>query len=439
MIIDWYSLLMAQAWHLSERASTPAVFDLAFRGGGWTFARPWLMAGGINEAVAWVTGLGFDAEFLDFLEAQPDMRPDFLDRLAAWEFGGTLTAVAEGSVVFADEPVLTVRASLFDAILLEAGLLALVGSRTAWATTAARMVLVARGTSVVDFSPRRTTGASEALAVSRMAYMAGFAATANVEAARRFGMPLVGTMAHAWVQSFPTEAAAFTEYARWYPKGRFLVDTYHAPAGIATATAVAQALELREWAGVRIDSGDLGALARAASRSMAAAGLGGNVVISGDLDEYAIERHVAAKAPIGGFGVGAKLAHPTGIPAPVYKLVQLDATPVMKTSPGKEGWPADKVVWRRRRQNGTFVADLVGLRGQEPEWPDAVPLHVTCLGEPTNFALARTGLTLTHARQTAAWNLETLPPELAVLENAQYTPVIFSTELQALRAELGGL
>ncbi len=204
--------------------------------------------------------------------------------------------------------------------------------------SAARCVLAAGGAELVDFAFRRTQGPGAGVSVARASAIAGFAATSNVEAARRFGLAAAGTMAHSFIEAYRDEEAAFTAFAEDFPgKTTFLVDTYDTEQGVRTAIEVARRLRLPGPVGVRLDSGDLARLARSARRLLDEAGLpGARIFASGGLDEYAIAGLVADQAPIGAYGVGTKMGVSADAPSldSAYKLVAYAGRPVMKLSPG---------------------------------------------------------------------------------------------------------
>jgi nicotinate phosphoribosyltransferase len=288
-----------------------------------------------------------------------------LDAFRRLRFTGEVWAVPEGRMVFAGEPLLGVTAPIAEAQLVEIVLLNQVTFHTAVASKAARCRIAAAGADLVDFAFRRTHGVDAAMAVARASAIVGFVATSNVEAARRFGLQAAGTMAHSFIEAFPDQRAAFRAFAEDYP-GRctFLVDTYDTLGGVRAAIDVIRQLGLRDQLGVRLDSGDLGALAVQTRRLLDQAGLGEvRIVASGSLDEFLIAELTARAAPIDAYGVGTKMGVSADAPYldSAYELVAYGDRPVLKLSPEKATVPGRKQVFRAPDAH----RELVGLR-EEP-------------------------------------------------------------------------
>jgi nicotinate phosphoribosyltransferase len=301
------------------------------------------------------------------------------------------------------------------------------------ASKAARVMGAARGRSLVDFGARRTHGIDAGFVAARSLYLAGFDATSNVEAGRRYGIPVSGTMAHSFIQAHPSELAAFRAYARAYPQGTLLVDTYDTAGGIASLIALRDELRRDELGqefqirSVRIDSGDLAAEAFASRAQLDAAGLESvQIVASGGLDEYGIDALLRLGAPIDGFGVGTNVG--TSADAPnlesVYKLVEYAGVGRSKRSSGKETLPHRKQVFRRFRE-GHAIGDTVALREER--------LEGTALLEPVmqgGRAAGSVDLSLDAARTRATVGLAALPDDLRSLEPSDPYPVTLSEALQ---------
>ena len=288
--------------------------------------------------------------------------------------------MAQGELAFAEEPILTVTAPIIDAQLLETLLINTVGLETMLASKAARVRLACAGRPFVDFSARRDHGLEAALAAARAAHVAGAAGTSLVEAGRRYGFALSGTMAHSFVMAHDDEVSAFRAYLRQYgPASILLVDTYDTAEGVRRAVTAMQAEGVVARA-VRIDSGDLVVLATLARTILDGAGLTTvQVLASGDLDEDRIAALVAVDAPIDAFGVGTQLGTSADAPylAMVYKLVEQAGEPRLKLSPGKHTLPGRKQVWR------SADGDVVAL-DHEPAPASARPLLATVFdGGPT--------------------------------------------------------
>jgi nicotinate phosphoribosyltransferase len=304
------------------------------------------------------------------------------------------------------------------------------------ASKAARVVLAADGRGLVDFGLRRTHGAEAGLYGARASYIAGFDATSNMLAGRCFGIPVAGTMAHSYIQASGDEEAAFRSFAKSFPETILLVDTYDTLRGVERVIALAEELgnDFRVR-GIRLDSGDLGALARAARERLDAAGLERlKIFASGNLDESKVRALVAAGAPIDAFGIGTRLG--TSEDAPnldiVYKLAQLDGRPLLKLSTDKKTLPGMKQVWRKRDASGVPTRDVVGLVEEDL---DGEPLLTPVMA--AGKRLPADNDDLATARERAAGELRRLPEAMRRLEPvAEPYPVSVSDRLRALRDEL---
>jgi nicotinate phosphoribosyltransferase len=362
LLTDLYELNMAVSY-LRRGIAEPATFSLLVR--DLPPERGFLVAAGLEACLDTLETFGLDAQDQAFLRDTLGFDRSDVDALAGLRFSGEVWAVPEGRVVFAGEPLLEVTAPPAEAQLVETILLNHVTFATAVASKAARCRIAAEGRQLVDFSFRRTQGLDAAMTVARSSAIAGFAATSNVEAARRFGLVAAGTMAHSFVEAFASEEEAFRAFAEDHPtRCTFLVDTYDTLRGVETATRVIRDLGLTKGVAIRLDSGDLGGLARQARALLDAAGLPEvGIFASGGLDELAVDDLVRSGAPINGFGVGTQLGVSADAPSldTVYKLVQLGDRPVMKLSAGKVSAPGRKQVFR-----GEGMADVIGLRDQPP-------------------------------------------------------------------------
>jgi nicotinate phosphoribosyltransferase len=360
LLLDLYLLTMAEGYVAEGLAEREATFSLFFRSlpAGWSYTH----AAGLDDALDYLEGLAFSDDDLAYLEQTGLFTAKLLERLHHLRFSGTVRAVPEGTVVFPGEPLLEVTAPLLEGQLAETMVLNELHLQTLIAGKAARCVEAAKGRLLVDFSLRRTHGGEAGLKVARASWLAGFDATSNVEAGRRYGIPIAGTMAHSFVQAFADERTAFEAYARAYPDTSILlVDTYDTLQGVRNAIATAERLAAtgHRLRGVRLDSGNLLELSHGARALLDEAGLEDAMVfVSGGLDEADIGRLLAADAPIGGFGVGTKLGVSADAPFldMAYKLVELDGRPVLKLSDAKATLPGRKQVWR---QEGLDVVALV--------------------------------------------------------------------------------
>lgn len=427
LLTDFYQLTMLQAYH-AEGMNGPAVFELFVR--ALPESRNFLVAAGVGSLVDELQALRFEPSDLAWLRADGRFKPSFVESLASLRFTGDVDAMPEGTVFFPDEPIVRITAPVREAQLVESRLMNLVHFQTVVASKAARIVLAARAKPVVDFGLRRAHGAEAALLSARAAYLAGFEATATVEAARRFGVPAVGTMAHSYVQAHADESSAFEAFCRSQPAGAsLLIDTYDTEA--AAAKVVSLAASGARITGVRIDSGDLADHARRVRSILDAGGLHHvSILASGNLDEYRIAALEAQGAPIDRYGVGTRMN--TSADAPfldcAYKLEEYDGVPRRKRSEGKATWPGRKQVLRRRTADGHAEGDVVVVDGEPGE---GEPLLVPCMrgGVPV---LPRDSLI--EARARVRRQLRRLPPRLRRLEAAEPYPVEISPGVRELAA-----
>jgi nicotinate phosphoribosyltransferase len=436
LLTDLYELTMAAAYLDSDLHRREATFSLFVR--NLPPGRSYLVAGGLAEVIDGLDRFRFGPAELEALRRLAVLDGTTLDHLARLRFDGTVRAVPEGRLVFADEPLLEITAPLPVAQLIETYVLNQVTTQTTLTTKAARMRAAADGRSVTDFSLRRCQGADAGLKAARAAGVVGFAGTSNVAAADLYGIPVSGTMAHSFVQAHGDELDAFRRFARLFgDRTVLLIDTYDTEIGLDRAITVAGELRDRgqRLRGVRIDSGDLADLAVRARRRLDEAGFDDALVlVSGGLDEEAMAE-LARRAPdaIAGFGVGSSLGVSSDAPVldSVYKLVELDGRPVRKTSTGKETWPGPKQVWRLPDGRG----DLLTTAGDSSPVEGAEPLMVTVLdqGRPTTA-----GPPSDPAGAVAAANRwfehdwATLPAEIRGLDAAPRYPVMVSDALQRL-------
>jgi nicotinate phosphoribosyltransferase len=359
LFCDLYELTMAAAYDASGVGGT-ATFELFVR--TLPRERNFLVAAGLADVLEALEKWVFDDTAVTYLRTLPGFSPEFIDRLAGLHFTGRIRAVPEGEVVFADEPLLEVSAPLLEAQLLETLLLNLVGTATMQASKAARVSLAAGDRPFADFSARRDHGVAAAMSAARASTIAGASSTSLVEAGRRFGLRLSGTMAHAFVMAFDDERDAFRSFCRTFPSNAFLLlDTWDTVQGAHHAVEVANELagEGVRVAGVRLDSGDLDVLSRKVRAILDDAGFSDiRILASGDLDEYRIADLVAARAPIDAFGVGTRMGTSADAPSlgVVYKLVEDERGPRLKLAEGKATLPGRKQVWR---QDGFDVLGLI--------------------------------------------------------------------------------
>ncbi len=392
LLTDFYELNMA-ASYLRRGMTAHATFSLFVR--QLPPSRGFLVAAGVSDCLNWLEQFSFEPADLNYLAGQ-GFDYDTLDAFAGLRFTGDVEAVPEGRIVVANEPILEVTAPIAQAQLVETYLLNQVTFQTTLASKAARCRIAAAGKmDLVDFGFRRAQGIEAGLAAARLSAMVGFSATSNVEAAHRYRLHPAGTMAHSYIEAFPTELEAFTAFAQDLPaRTTFLVDTYDTLKGVRHAIEVIRRLGLEHRAGVRLDSGDLAQLAFDTRRLLDQAGLCEvRIFASGGLDEHDLARFVAQGAPIDAAGVGTRMAVSADVPYldSAYKLVAYNGRPVAKLSTAKATLPGPKQVFRSHG-----VTDWIGLR-DEPGPPDAERLlqpairggHRVRLTEPLGAARAR--------------------------------------------------
>ena len=432
LLTDLYELSMLEAYAAHGMIET-AVFELFVR--KLPAGRGFLMAAGLEQAVAFLEAMRFTPDELAWLRASGMFSPAFVDSLAGLRFTGDVDAMPEGTVFFPNEPVLRVTAPLPQAQLVETRLINLVHFQTIIASKAARIVLAAPGRQLVDFGLRRAHGAEAGLLAARASYLAGFAGTATVLAGRDFGIPIVGTMAHSFVQAHDDEATAFEHFARVRPKAlTLLIDTYDTERGAAIVSRLAPRLAAEDITigAVRLDSGDLGAHASAVRAILDAAGLQAiRIFASGGLDEHGLLSLCRGGAPIDGFGIGTSLTTSADAPALdcAYKLQEYAGRPRRKRSEGKATWPGRKQVYRRYHTDGTVAGDVVALIGEKVD--GAALLRPAMRGGRRVDGYP----TLAEARAHAATALAQLPETLRRLEPA-HVPVEISQGVRGLAAEL---
>jgi nicotinate phosphoribosyltransferase len=429
---DLYELNMVQAY-LDRGEHGEAVFEFFVR--RLPARRGFLLAAGLEDALDYLETLSFSAADIEWLKSSGRFRSNLLDYLAAFRFTGDVHAMPEGTVCFPNEPLIRITAPLPQAQIVETRLINILHFQTMVASKAARMVLAAPGKALSDFGLRTAHGAEAGLFSARASYIAGFSGVANVEAGRRYGIPLVGTMAHSFVQIHDDEGQAFEHYARSRPEGVILlIDTYDTEAGARRVVELAPRLKRDGIVirGVRIDSGDLTASARKVRGILDGGGLSDVIIlVSGGINEDVLQAMARDHAPIDGFGIGVNLD--ASIDAPsldcAYKLQEFGGRPRRKRSEGKATWPGRKQVWRACDADGRLRGDVLSVESD------------THAGEPLIVPVMRGGKRLAPAESLAAIRsranreLGRLPAPLARLEPGHAYPVTIAPALTALAQE----
>jgi len=424
LLTDLYELTMAAGYFESGKAGEKATFEFTIR--RLPAKRNYAVIAGIPQIVDYLLNLSFTADEIAYLRTLPQfaqVSPAFFDYLRNLRFTGDLFAVPEGTVLFAGEPALTIRAPLIEAQIPETYLLSAVTFQTLIASKAARCATAAAGRPVIEFGTRRAHTPEAGTLGARAAWLGGCAGTSNTLAGSRYGIPVMGTAAHSWVMSFPCQTDAFRKLQRVLgPSTVHLIDTYDTLEGARRAAALGGPM----W-GVRLDSGDFDALTRQVRGILDEAGHpGAKIMVSGDLDEYRIRDLLAAGAPIDSFGVGTQLATSGDAPhmGAIYKMVELDISGIKrftaKYSEDKSSFPGAKQIFRD-------VARDVVARSGECGKGEAL-LRPIILGGRLVEPLP----TLAQARDRAAQSIANLPPALRQLEVVEPWPVIQSRELREL-------
>lgn len=429
LLTDLYQLTMMHGY-FEQGMEDLAVFEFFVR--KLPERRNFLVAAGLEQVVSFLERLRFQTDELDWLRSTGRFPRGFLDYLAGIRFTGDVDAMPEGSVFFPNEPILRLSAPLPEAQLVETRIINLLHFQTLIASKAARMSLAAPGKLLVDFGLRRAHGAEAGLLAARASYLAGLAGTATALAGLQYGIPVYGTMAHAFIQAHDDEAVAFEHFALAQRDDVvLLIDTYDTEAAAEKVVKLAPKLRAKGIVvkGVRIDSGDLADHARKVRAILDAGGLKDvHIFASGNLDEYMLARYAQAGVPIDGFGMGTRLA--TSCDAPyldcAYKLQEYAGRPRRKRSEGKATMPGRKQVYRYYHADGRMRMDSMTLvtdvqRGRALLQP---VMHAGTLIEPLPA--------LDQCRHHTLEEVAALPEDLKGLEPAGPYPVSISAELEAL-------
>jgi len=427
LFTDLYQLTMLCAYIDNGRKERVA-FELFVR--KLPKNRNYLVYAGLQDVVDFVENLSFSSEDIDYLHSL-NIFPDwFLDFLKEFRFTGDIYSMKEGTLFFPHEPVLRVEAPIYEAQLLETAIMNQIHVSSLIATKAARVFSVSRGKLLADFSLRRTHGYDAGMKTARSCYIAGFNATSNVLAGKLLGIPVVGTVAHSFIMSFEKEEEAFRAYVKTFPENStLLVDTYDTVEGIKKAIEVAKELKAKGFTlkGIRLDSGDVVELSKIARELLDSAGFKeAKIIVSGGLDEYKIDEILKAGAPVDAFGVGTKVG--TSADSPyidfVYKLVELDGKPVMKTSTGKKMYPGRKQVFRKEGSDTLALSDekLEGTPLLEPVIKDG--------------KVVKELPTLNEIREYFIEEFSKFPEELKDIHTSFDYPVLISKKLKNLYREL---
>lgn len=433
LLTDLYQLNMIQAYVDHGKTGT-AVFEFFMR--ALPPERGFLVAAGLEQALDFLGALSFSAEDIEWLAKTGRFGKGLLQYLETFRFSGDVHAMPEGTVFFANEPILRVTAPLPEAQFVETRLINLLHFQSLIASKAARLVLLAPGTQLVDFGLRRAHGAEAGLLAARASYIAGFAGTATMLAAKLFGITIYGTMAHSFIEAFDDEATAFEAFARSRSENLVVpIDTYDTEAAARKVVALVQRLKAAgiTVSGVRLDSGDLIELSKSVRRILDEGGLGGVIIFaSGGIDEDELVAIRRSAAPIDGFGIGTSLTTSFDVPALdcAYKLQEYAGLARRKHSPGKATWPGRKQVWRHYGPDGRMARDILSLED------DAQPGEP--LMQPVMMGGQRIGTQpkLSEIRARTASGLAHLPEPLRRLDPEASYPVEIAAALLSLTDEV---
>jgi nicotinate phosphoribosyltransferase len=430
LFCDLYELTMAAGYYCHGLQNQPATFSVFARNPDQK--RNYFVAAGLETVLAELSRYRFTDNQRTYLRALDLFPDDFLDFLGPLRFTGDVWALPEGTIFFPEEPIMEITAPLVEAQLIETFVLNTLGLASLIATKAARCVHAAQERPLVDFALRRTQGQDAGDQVARSAYMTGFAATSNVRAGKRFGLPVAGTMAHAFISAFPSEIEAFRAFVEVFPSNAILlIDTYDTLKGARNAATVGREMQARGQTlkGVRLDSGDMLAQSHAVRAILDHEGLtDARIYASSNFDEFRIDDLVQAGAPIDAFGVGTRMGVSADAPYLdiVYKLVRQGDRDVRKLSPGKITLAGKKQVFRRRNSDGRYREDIIACREELIKAADSLLKPVMVGGQGLDAPPA-----LTEIRDHFITEFACLPPRYKDIHRYAAYPVSISKTLQA--------
>ena len=435
LLIDFYELTMGQGYFNEKKHEQMAYFDLFFR--RCPDNASFVIANGVQQCVEYLKGFHFDESDIEYLKSLNKFSQGYLNYLKTIKFTGDVYAVPDGTVVFANEPVITIKAPLIQAQLVETALLLLFNRSSLITSKANRIVRAAKGRGVMEFGTRRAQGFDAANDGAVDAYIAGAIGTACTISGKQYGIPVLGTMAHSFVQSFDSEFEAFKAYAKSFPNNpTLLVDTFDTlKSGVLNAIKVAkEVLEPmgKKLGGIRIDSGDLAYLSKSARKMLDGAGLKDvKICASNSLDEVIIENLLSQGAPIDSFGVGENLITSKSNPVfgGVYKLCAIEKSgilePKIKVSDNTEKIinPGFKDIVRFYDKYGKIITDVITLQN-EPLPKDSYILH-----DPDNLWKVKkiTDFTAKHIRQKMMENGNIIVPLKSITERRENVKIEIAT------------
>ncbi|MEM3712835.1 MAG: nicotinate phosphoribosyltransferase [Thermoproteota archaeon] len=434
LFTDLYELTMGQSYF--ESWNVEATFELFVR--KLPPNRGYLIAAGLEDVCNYLLNFRFKEDDLEFLRKK-GFKEDFLEFLRGIRFTGDVWALPEGELVFQNEPIIRITAPIIEAQIFETFIINTVNFQTLIATKASRIVNSAKGRPVIDFGSRRAHGIDAGLKAARASYIGGCIGTSNVLAGKIYGMPIFGTMAHSYIEAFPSEKEAFRAWVKsWGTDTVLLVDTYDTLRGVRNAIEVVEELTSRkELKGVRMDSGDMVKLSKEARRILNNAGfVSTKIFVSGGLDEYVIDDYLNKGAEIDVLGVGSSLVTSDDVPKIdiVYKLVESEENgrlvPRMKIAENEKiTLPGAKQVFRIE-ENGKYIKDIIGLSTEHLEGEKKL-VHIFKNGE-----LVYRLPSLDEIREKAQAELSRLPEEYKKIRNPSTYSVEISEKLMRLTEKI---
>ncbi len=434
LLTDLYQLTMLQSY-LDEELTEAAAFEFFVR--KLPATRNFLVAAGLEQLLEFLSDARFSEDELDYLKTCGRFKSNLIDYLSEFRFTGDVDAMPEGTVFFADEPVVRVTAPLPQAQLIETRLINLLQLQIMLTSKAVRCKIAAPNKTLVDFGLRRAHGAEAGMMAARDSYISGFAGTSNVLAGKQFAIPIMGTMAHSYIQTHDSEVEAFRHFAISQPDNVvLLIDTYNTARGALRVAALAPVLAEQgiNIKAVRIDSGELGAEATAVRTVLDQAQQSDiGIFASSSIDEYLIQALERNNAPIDGYGIGTSLT--TSEDAPylncAYKLQEYGGVPRRKRSSGKATWPGRKQVVRYFHPNGEYHYDQLCNVNEQPAAGTPLLCNVMHCGQRT-----QPQPTLLAIRQHLEQSISHLPDALRQLDQPHPYRVVVSDRLVQMAEEV---
>jgi nicotinate phosphoribosyltransferase len=433
LVTDLYELTMAESY-LQEGMNGEATFSLFVR--DYPADRSFFVSAGLESLLQILPDFRFSDESLRYLASLGKFSNRLMDYLRDFRFSGSIRAIPEGRIFFVQEPILEVTAPIIEAQLIETLVVNVIQLETMLASKAARVSAVAAGKGLIDFGMRRTHGVDASLKAARASYLAGFLGTSNLLAGKIYGIPVYGTMAHSYITSFHSELDAFHAFARTFPDNSvLLIDTYDCIAGALKAVEVATVLRKKgkKLMGVRLDSGDLADLSRQVRLILDDAGFADvNIMASGSLDEYQVERLLNSGAQIDCYAVGTRMGVSADAPYLdiAYKLVEYEGRPILKLSAGKKTWIGKKQVYRFYGADGKMDFDRVCLLDSERQGGEPLMELVMEAGQRVQ---APESLMEIRTRFSDEWGK--LPEKFQSIHPGQIFPVKVCHSLEELDSE----